>query len=701
MAKFSKTFALAGCVLLTACGSSPEEEEQQKIDYASYDDAALEKMAADGEYQQALDIIKGQVELEIADSKDFLIESDIYLTLLDGVAAEVSLEKAREAGAPEEEIKLRLARAYLLQQKATEAKETLEKAEFEGEERYQAMLLRGDIAQEEQDLEGARSYFQHAVEENPDDFRGHLGLALLALNQGQLAEAERYAADAAALVEDDPIIRYVRGSVARYQGRIEDAKEHLQKAVELHNANLLAYFELISLFIESGDTEQAQKQLDAVYALTPNSPMAQYYSALMLAIEGKPQEAEYLLLRTGDFTRAFPPAARVYGHVAFALGKYSTAQPYLERFLNRVPSDRVTRLALAECLTRRGQSKKALKVLEPLIGEGSQDLEGLLQAAAAHGSTGQVADARKYIEQAQAVAQSGEVQDQELIGLIGQRLALTQFISGDNEGAINQLRSLYADDEADVESLSLLANIQMESGDLAGAEETANRILALEPESAVGRNFIGALRFRERNTAAAIEEYTAALNSKPDYQSALKNRALAYLATQQFDLAKADLLKLENAGVEDAQVHAMLGRVYLELGEGREAANSLKRAEAIIPESAIIATDLAEAMALSGFRSSAITQANKAKKLAVRDPNLVQYLEDLIVTWQKLEAEEKIQAQADKEKQREELAKKRAEMEKARKALIEEGRAESPDEKKEEGADEEEPKSDEGDPPQN
>ncbi|WP_417461005.1 tetratricopeptide repeat protein [Kordiimonas sp.] len=700
MTKFSQTFVLAGCVLVSACGSNPEEEEKQKVDYASFDDAAVEKMVTEGEYQQALDIIKGQVELEVADSKDFLLESEIYLTLLDGVAAEVSVEKAREAGATDEEVNLKLARAYLLQGKAAEAKEKLDDAEFEGDERYQAMLLRGDVAQEERDFEGAQSYFRKAIEENPEDFRGHLGLGLLALNQGQLAEAEAHAADAAALVEDDPIIRYVRGSVARYQGRTEDAKAHLQKAVELHNANLLAYFELISLFIEAGDTEQAQKQLDAVYALTPNSPMAQYYSALMLAIEGKPQEAEYLLLRTGDFTRAFPPAARVYGHVAFALGKYSTAQPYLERFLDRVPSDRVTRLALAECLTRRGQAKKALKYLEPLLPDNSEDLEALLQAAAAHGSMGQVADARKYIEQANTVARSGDERDEELIALIGQRLALTQFISGDNEGAIKQLRSLYADEGADVESLSLMANIQMESGDLTGAEETANRILELEPESAVGLNFLGALRFRERNTDAAIERYTAALNSNPDYQSALKNRALAYLATQQFEKAKADLMKLADAGVEDAQVHAMLGRVYLELGNGRDAANSLKRAEAIIPESAIIATDLAEAMALSGFRSSAITQANKAKKLAVRDKNLVQYLEDLIVTWQKLEAEEKLQAEADKEKKREELAKKRAEMEKARQALIEEGRLDTTeDEKKEEDTDEP-PKEDDVDPPQ-
>ncbi|WP_262689480.1 tetratricopeptide repeat protein [Kordiimonas aestuarii] len=689
-----KPALIASFGLLAACGGS-EEEEAEKIDYASFDDKAVQQLVDDGEYQKALEVIKAQDELEISDKTDFLTAADIYLNLLDGVAAEVAIEDAREAGASDGEILLKLSRALLLQQKFKKADEILNDTSFEGEEKFQALLLRGDIAQQKQDIQGARYFYRLAIEEKPEDFRGYLGMALLSLNQGQLTEANAFADEAASRVEDDPIVQYVKGAVARYERRTEDAEKHLLKAVDLHSGNMLAYFELIGMYIETGQLEKAQEQLDSVYALVPNNPMAQYFNALILAVEGKTQEAEYMLLRTGDFTRTFPPAARTYGHIAFELGKYSTAQPYLERFLSQAPADRSTRLKLAECLTRRGQSARALLYLEPLIGEGSEDIEGLLQAAAANGAQGNIVETRTYIERANEIAKAAEDMDQNLIAQLGQRLALTRFISGDEVGAIAELQALYSNAEGDAESLTLLANMQMENGDLSGAVATAKRILEVEPDSAVGNNLLGAVAYRHREIDAAMTFYNKALEQNPDYQSALKNRGLANLTANKFEAAKKDFEAVLSKGAEDAQVHAMLGRAYLELGNGKDAATHLKQAEAIIPESAIISTDLAEALTLSGLRSSGITQAQKAKRLAKADENLMQYIDDLIVKWQKEELQAQKDAEAEREKRREELAKKREEMEKARRALIEDGSLKDKETPPPEGADE--PKN-EGDP---
>jgi len=686
----SAPLLVATLCLLAACGGS-DTEEKEKVDYASFDDAAIKQLADDGQYEKALEIIKAQDEMEISDKADFLAATDIYLSLMDGVGAEVAIEKAREAGASEGEVALKLGRALLLQGKLEDAKNILEHSEFVGDEVFLSLLLRGDIAQQLDNDEGAANFYRAAVEEKPVDFRGHLGLALLSLNSGQLDEARESADTAATLVEKDPIVSYALGAIARYQGRREDAEAALLQATELHQSNMLAYFELIGLYIENGEQEKAQQQLDAVYAIAPDNPMAQYYSALLLAIEGKTQEAEYLLLRAGDFTRTFPPASRTYGHVAFELGKYSVAQPYLERALQRAPADRPTRLMLAEVLTRRGQPAKALLYLEPLITEDSTDVEGLLQAAAAYGAQGNLAQTRSYIERANEVARTGEGADPQVIQQLGQRLALSRFIGGDEAGAIAELQSLFTKSDADIDSLALLANMQMESGDIEGAAATAARVVAIDAESAVGNNLLGALEYRKRNVEGAISYYNKALASSPDYQSALKNRGLAYLASGKFEEARDDFRLVLEKGAEDAQVHAMLGRAYLELGMGNDATTHLKQAEAVIPESAIIATDLAEAMAMSGFKSSGITQAKKAKKLAEHDKNLMQYLDDLIVKWQMEEAAARLAADEERDKRREEAAKKRAEMEKTKQALIKEGSLKD-DPAKKESEEEEKPK---------
>lgn len=94
-------------------------------------------------------------------------------------------------------------------------------------------------------------------------------------------------------------------------------------------------------------------------------------------------------------------------------------------------------------------------------------------------------------------------------------------------------------------------------------------------------------------------------------------------------------------------------------------------------------------MALSGFKSSGIAQAKKAKKFAGHDKNLVQYLDDLIVKWEKEEAEARMAVEAEREKRRQEAAEKRAQMEKTKQDLIKEGSLK--DEPKE-GEGEEEPK---------
>lgn len=672
MRSMSLPLLVAAAGLLAACGGSDTEEEE-RIDYASFDEAAVKQLADDGQYEKALEIIKVKDEMEISSKADFLAATDIYLSLMDGVGAEVAIEKAREAGATEGEVAIKLGRALLLQGKLEEAKNILAHSTFEGEGKFLSLLLQGDIAQQQNEEAEAQEFYIAAVQENPGDFRGHLGQALLALNAGRLDEAQENAARAAALVDADPIVSYALGAVARYQGRADEAEAHLLKAIELHETNMLAYFELIGLYIENGEREKAQQQLDKVYAIAPDNPMAQYYSALILAVEGKTKEAEYLLLRTGDFTRSFPPAARTYGHVAFELGKYSVAQPYLERSLQRAPADRPTRLMLAEVLTRRGQPAKALLHLEPLIGDDSTDIEGLLQAAAAYGAQGNLSQTRRYIERANEVARAAEGTDQQVIEQLSQRLALSRFIAGDEVGAIAELQSLFAANSADVESLALLANMQMESGDLDGAAAIAARITENDPESVIGYNLLGALEYRRRNLDGAIDYYNKALAISPDYQSALKNRGLAYLASGKFAEARDDFRLVLEKGAEDAQVHAMLGRAYLELGEGSDATTHLKQAEAVIPESAIIATDLAEAMALSGFKSSGIAQAKKAKKFAGHDKNLVQYLDDLIVKWEKEEAEARMAVEAEREKRRQEAAEKRAQMEKTKQDLIKEG----------------------------
>ncbi|MCK0069685.1 tetratricopeptide repeat protein [Kordiimonas laminariae] len=675
---------LATCsfMVLAACGSSEEQEQQQQIDFSAFDIPTLEKIVADGEPVQAIQIIRGKEQLNLATIEDFLLSTEIYITLLNGVAAEVELGKAVELGAEGEQVDLFRARVLLLQKKLEEAEEFLAETTFTNDLAYEALLLRGDIKNELREYEAARGFYQAAVDDKPDNYYGYVGLAQLELNQGFIEDAFANASRANELQPDDPIVLYLLGSTSRYLLKPDEAIAYLKRALELNGQHYLALLELAAIYIEKNEFEEARKQLDEVYALSPEDRMARYYSALLLASEGKNEEAEELMLRLGDLPKIYPPAARVYGHIAYRLGKYSTATPYLEQFLRLLPEDRPTRLALAESYTRRGKAKEALRLLKVLLDANEADLEANLQAAAAAGIMGDRQKVGEYVTRAQNLAQNGSVDDQELIRSLGRRLAINNFQKGNDKVAIDQLEAMAAEDDKDLLTLTLMANLQMETGDLESAEKTTSRLLAAAPDSPVGANLMGSIRYRQRKVDEALELYNKAIEQNSEYVSALKNRALVYLVQEKFQEAREDLAKVVAANPRDAQARGMFGRALLETGDAKESLGHFQAAEEAFPRSAILHADHSEALAKLGYYSTAIKRAERAISYSGGHEKLNEYLNNLIAEWTEIDKKQR----EEEAKAREERKAKRAEQRKERQERLKEGQKE--EETTDEGDDE-------------
>lgn len=654
--------------LLAAC-SGEDGNDKEKVDYASFDDAAVSRLVDEGNYAKAIEIIKGQEDLGVADQTDYLTLMRIFLEQQNGIAAEVAIERAIGKGADKASLALPRARALFMQGRAREARQVLEDGYSDDTSVGEVALLLGDIANNDGKRDEARAQYLKATEALDSDYRGHLALALLELGSNNLDAAASAADAAGALAPDNGLVAYAQGMVARYRGQAEAALVFLNKAVEVQPSNLLAHLELASINIDLGSNEDAQKELDIIYGMAPEHPMAHYYTALLQAQKGELQKAEALLLRTGDLTKTFPPAVRTYGLVAYQLQKYSTAEPYLERYLAQVPADRLVRLALAECLTNRSKAREAMQVLTPLLGKDSQDQDAFIQAAAASAAAGDLQASRGYFEKAEGLQAPDGPDTPARRRLLAAKLALADYVQGDAEGAKAKLTAMYADADAgkdlpDREGLLILGNMQLETGDLDAAVKTAERLLAADEKSVVGLNLLGAARYRQRQYDAAVDAYSKALAINPDYQSALKNRALAYLQAEKYTEARSDLEQLVKAAPGDPQVRGMLGWAYLSLDRPKDALPHLKQAQAALPTSVTITTDYAEALAGSGLVSAAIEQAKAAKKLAGGREEILKYLDGLLETWEKQEAE---RAEADrllKEKAREELARQREEREK-------------------------------------
>lgn len=639
-------FAVLLPFLLLACGEDEEIAKKREL-FESYSVEDLQAFVDEGEDQKALDALQYYRDEGIASNQHMLLLGKIYIKFGAGIAAEETVYKLRDRGVGEETTALMLAQSLVMQGRHKDAEEALRGLELPEEDEFNALVLRGDILMSLGEFEGAETFYKAAVEENADNFTGYTALALFYLQRGNLEQASLNLTEAVAREKDDPVVSYVQGMVARYSGQVDEARIFFEKTLEANPSDLLSRLELAGILISQDAFELAREQLDAIYASTPNNPMASYYSALLLVGEGKLDEAEDLLIRTGDFTREYPRAAQVYGLTTYELEKYSTAIPYLRRALFFFPNDDATRLALADSMARRGQSAEALQILIPLIGDEASNVTALVHATSAAAGRGDLASARKYIERALIVAEQDENADPEVVRQLMTRAAFARFLNDDLDGATALLDAMYADNQDDAESLTNKANMFLASGDLEQAQTALNQLMALDPESTVAANLKGAILHRQRKFDEAIEAYSSAIAKVPEYQSALKNRAFAYIQKEDYGKARADLKVLIDLAAEDPQVLAMYGRSLIETGDPEAALPFLARAVDALPNSPIVLADRAEAMAMLGYYTRAVSMAAQARRLGEYNPDFVKYIEEKTEEWQSaLQAEEEADEQA-------------------------------------------------------
>ena len=619
-------------MMLVGCGGD-EEAEQRKALYESYTLSDLQEFAEAGDLTKAVDALHYYRDEGISSDGHMLLLAKLYVGLGDGLGAEETIIKLLARGFDEEKTTLTLAQSLVMQGKYDDADEAFHDKALPDEDVFDALILRGDIMHSTGDYARAESFYKAAIETDPESYLGYTAAALFYLQQGDYVQAESFADEALVRETEDPMVHYAQGMVSRYAGELDKARDFFMQSIDGQQSGLLSRLELTGIYLAQDNFEAAQKQLDTIYTQAPNNPLAMYYTSLLLVRNGKFDEAEDLLVRTGDFTRLYPMAAQVYGLTTYELGKYSVAIPFLRRSINSFPNDVPTRLALADSMAKMGQASASFTVLKPLADAGT-NLTALVHAASAAVELGDMRTARRYIEKALELAEKDDAPGVETINALKKRAAFARFLDSDIEGALALLDAMYAGDTQDTESLMNKANIFLTTGRLDQASAVLDQLLIIDPESAAVANLQGAVLHRQQKYQQAIEAYSAAIDKVPAYQSALRNRAFTYIILEEYTSARADLDILTKLSTQDPQVSAMYGRALLETGDAEAAIPFLEQAIEALPDEAIIVADHAEAVAALGHYTRAINIAHEARSIAARSADFVAYLNQKIAEWQ-------------------------------------------------------------------
>ncbi len=166
-----------------------------------------------------------------------------------------------------------------------------------------ALVLTGGLHQQLGDLPAAEAAYRRALAASPDLPRAMNNLAwVIALRDGDLADARRLADRAAALVPADADLRATVGQVALKQGDVPAAADAFRRATRLAPRSAAAWAGLADAEARAGHTGDAAGALDRAEALLappapPPSPTTAAELARVRAALGRPPAGEVRTVR--------------------------------------------------------------------------------------------------------------------------------------------------------------------------------------------------------------------------------------------------------------------------------------------------------------------------------------------------------------------------------------------------------------------
>jgi tetratricopeptide (TPR) repeat protein len=355
-------------------------------------------------------------------------------------------------------------------------------------------------------------------------YHNHLGAVQAVL--GKLDQAEASFRRALQLSAVDPQVHYNLAALLNLQGRPEEAIEHYRRAIELNPRMAEAHFNLGNLLRERQDWIGAEQSYAAALAARPN------------------------------YVKALTSLASV----RLKLNKLDESEAAWRQVIQLDPRHVEAHFRLGSALQSRGRLEEAISFLRTAALLDQHHFEAQNNLGCAHRSLGQMDEAIACFQLAihaksdfaEAYCNLGSVLHEKkdlpaAENYLRKSLELRPDFAGalSNLGAVLQGQKRYQEAEQtyrqglalDPDLPDLLVNLGSclaVQGKAPEAIEILTRSVALNGASAPARYSLAAALHMERQEDAALAEYNAAIEIKPDYAEAYYNRSFVHLSRGDF-----------------------------------------------------------------------------------------------------------------------------------------------------------------------
>jgi tetratricopeptide (TPR) repeat protein len=420
------------------------------------------------------------------------------------------------------------------------------------------------------DVNGGVEDLRHAVALSPASGETYANLAYALWIAGRLPEALEAARTALKLDANNPGAQYYAARlILDSGGNLDEAIQHLERAIELNPEEVGIRFDLFSAYRERGDMVHAGAQVRLLrLALPPDSAQLFYVDGLLAADLG------HLSVAIDDFRRALAanprldPARLDLALALIKVERWNEAVEVLSALARDLPDSYPAAYFHALALQNTRQAPEAEKEAHRAIQLNPQSADAYTLLGILLSERGAYADAIASLQNAVRLepnsfdahlylgralyAQSNLAGARDALrtaaelrpGDVGARFYLATVLEGmgEKDAALAQYRILTSQHPQDVRGFVGLGNLLAKYGQLDEATAALEHARTLDPENFEAVLDLGRVRFRQGHTEQAIELLSAAVQRAPESVDAHYQLGLALRRAGREDEAAAQFI---------------------------------------------------------------------------------------------------------------------------------------------------------------
>jgi len=642
-----------------------------------------------GDFQSAIIQFKNAIRADPDNVKARFDLAIIYLRGRDGPSAEKELKAAHKRGMDEAKILVPLARAYSLQGKNREIISEILPDGKTGKAKADILAARGSAYVSMKQLDLAEQSLNEAVTEMPDSAFVLVSYGQVLQALGKFAEAE-VQIDRALVLEPENLLALIRkGALQQTQGNADGAIETLGKAIALNEDSIPALLARAGVYIASNNGPLARQDIDAVLQRAPNNPFGRYLSATLLASEKKYEEATDALQVVMSALSQYPPALYLRASLDFAQGRVEQAQSEVQSYLAKVPNSPRGRRLLAAIHLRKKDPERAIEILEPMNVQYPDDIRLMTLLGSAYVSAKRNAEATAIFEKVatqspdnsaartrlalsrlnggdnelavqefESILENDPDETRANLLLVLTHLRAQEFDKSmaaamklkermpdspipenflgtihvykkDLETARKHFEQALALQEDFTPAALNLAEIDKNSGDIAGAKARYEKILAADGGNLQAMMRLSRMAFSESDTEDGVQWLARAIRENPRALAPRLALVNAYLQQEEFQRASTEAR--EAVALDDSNVDALdaLARTQLAAENFPSAISTYRQIVKLVPDSPSAHYRFGRALIASQEYGEAITALEHSVAL---DPNNAPARQSLIGT---------------------------------------------------------------------